>query len=585
MLENNTLKLNLINNLEDSFKFENTSLIFRCPTCNEIPFVIPIIKDNIHCVRINCRNKCLINPIKQKEYYNIIKEKSIYNFKECSICKEEKTNNNSYYVDLKDLQKKKIICQKCLSQYNLEDKFKTININKFDSTCLKHNSQINSYCKVCNKDCCMFCVDEEHKIHKVSSILELNKNFNLEEIEKNLNNYETIKTNLDKMKKIFEEIEISYNNKKKQFLQAIKDYEKNIEIINFYYYAYFNFKILNIQKNYNYEMIFNISNFKSLNINEFHDSQFDNEIVKLNKMIKFLNNGILNNNLKDKIETSIIPTGCSVNYITQLFSGDIAVASYNSYLLQIYKNNTYEKIFSQKIVYCKFIQQLQNGDLFVLGDKFYIFSIDYNNINNNQFLKIKNPIKPIDPASVLKIYEMNNNKILISKANNYIYLYNINDYDLITNKNYLFYDIIQINNNEIIGKNPTNLVFLKINYNDIEETGKIQNINCNISLNSMCLIENNILCLCGSKSIYIIDLTKKEIIINLETNLNYSNIIKLFNGNILIKDDKGVFYEYQYHNRSLIPISTKKLYGSSCFYQLLNQQLLIGYADKIIIYN
>ena len=587
MSKTNIFKSISINNLEDSFKIENTSIIFRCPKCYEIPFVTQIFKDNNYFIKINCRNKCLINIIKQDEYINMIKEKSIYNFKECNICNEKKSNNNLYYIDFKNLNEKKIICQKCLSSYKLEDKYKTIFINEFDSICLKHNNKIISYCNICSKDCCMYCVEEEHKFHKVTSILELHKNINLEEFEKTFNNIDIIKSNIEKMKKLFIEIEQSFNKKKNQFNQAIKEYEKNIEIFNFFAYCYYNYKILNIQKNYNYEMLYNILNYKSFNINEFNDSiEFDNEINKLNKMIKFLNQKIINQNLKDTKITSIIPTNCSINNITQLFSGDIAIASYNSHQLLIYKNNTYEKIFSKKINYCKYIQQLHNGDLIVVGEKIYIFSIDYNNIKNENFLTIKNPIRPIQNYSyidVIKLYEMNNNQFLLSFTTNNLDFYNTNDYDLIIKKNYIFYDAIQINNEEIVGKSSNSLIFLNIN--NKEKIGEIQNIKCNTSNNSLCLIENKILGECGQKNIYLIDLINKQITINIETNQNYNNIIKLFNGTIIIKDENGILYEYQYLNKNLYLLSEKKIYGCITIYQLFNQQILAGLNDKIQIFN
>ena len=585
MLKTNIFKSISINNLEDSFKIENTSIIFRCPKCYEIPFVTQIFKDNNYFIKINCRNKCSTNIIKQDEYINIIKEKSIYNFKECNNCKEKKTNNNLYYIDFRNLKEKKIICQKCLSSYKLEDKYKTVFLNEFDSTCLKHNNKIISYCNICSKDCCMYCVEEEHKIHKVTPILELHKNLNLEEFENIFNKIDIIKSNIEKMKKLFIEIENSFIKKKKQFNEAIKEYEKNIEIFNFFAYCYNNYKILNIQKNYNYEMLYNILNYKSFNINEFHDSvEFDNEMNKLNKMIKFLNQKIINQNLKDTKITSIIPTNCSINNITQLFSGDIAIASYNSHQLLIYKNNTYEKIFSKKIPYCKYVKQLQNGDLIVVGDKIYIFSIDYNNIKNEKFLTIKNPIRPfIFYSSFLKLYEMNNNQILFVFGTSNLDFYNTNDYDLIIKKNYLFYDVIQINNEEIVGKSSNSLIFLNIH--NKEKIGEIQNIKGNSSNNSLCLIENNILAICGQKKIYLIDLTNKQIFINLETNQNYNNIIKLFNGTIIIRDENGILYEYQYLNKNLSLLSEKKMYGCISIYQLLNQQILLGFNDKILIFN
>ena len=586
MLKTNIFKSISINNLEDSFKIENTSIIFRCPKCYEIPFVTQIFKDNNYFIKINCRNKCSTNIIKQDEYINIIKEKSIYNFKECNNCKEKKTNNNLYYIDFRNLKEKKIICQKCLSSYKLEDKYKTVFLNEFDSTCLKHNNKIISYCNICSKDCCMYCVEEEHKIHKVTPILELHKNLNLEEFENIFNKIDIIKSNIEKMKKLFIEIENSFIKKKKQFNEAIKEYEKNIEIFNFFAYCYNNYKILNIQKNYNYEMLYNILNYKSCNINEFHDSvEFDNEMNKLNKMIKFLNQKIINQNIKDKKITSIIPTNsCNINYISQLFSRDIAIASYNSHQLLIYKNNTYEKIFSKKIPYCKYVKQLQNGDLIVVGDKIYIFSIDYNNIKNEKFLTIKNPIRPfIFYSSFLKLYEMNNNQILFVFGTSNLDFYNTNDYDLIIKKNYLFYDVIQINNEEIVGKSSNSLIFLNIH--NKEKIGEIQNIKGNSSNNSLCLIENNILAICGQKKIYLIDLTNKQIFINLETNQNYNNIIKLFNGTIIIRDENGILYEYQYLNKNLSLLSEKKMYGCISIYQLLNQQILLGFNDKILIFN
>jgi hypothetical protein len=63
----------------------------------------------------------------------------------------------------------------------------------------------------------MFCVEEEHKFHKVIPILELHKNINLEEFEKTFNKIDIIKSNIEKMKKLFIEIEQSFNKKKNQF--------------------------------------------------------------------------------------------------------------------------------------------------------------------------------------------------------------------------------------------------------------------------------------------------------------------------------------------------------------------------------
>jgi hypothetical protein len=178
---------------------------------------------------------------------------------------------------------------------------------------------------------------------------------------------------------------------------------------------------------------------------------------------------------------------------------------------------------------------------------------------------------------------MNNNQFLLSFTTNNLDFYNTNDYDLIIKKNYIFYDAIQINNEEIVGKSSNSLIFLNIN--NKEKIGEIQNVKCNTSNNSLCLIENKILGVCGQKNIYLIDLINKQITINIETNQNYNNIIKLFNGTIIIKDENGILYEYQYLNKNLYLLSEKKIYGCITIYQIFNQQILAGLNDKIQIFN
>jgi WD40 repeat protein len=127
-------------------------------------------------------------------------------------------------------------------------------------------------------------------------------------------------------------------------------------------------------------------------------------------------------------------------------------------------------------------------------------------------------------------------------------------------------NILLINENEIVSSSFDDkyIIFwnLKKNFSKIK---KFEDIDCNYSKNSICLIHDNYLLIGGyenNKGIYLININNHETIKNIVSTLNYvCSIFELLNGTILVgafENHKFCLINYKFVNDNLIKIKSKE---------------------------
>ena len=224
-----------------------------CPDCGEA-ILIKINDYRINCLK--CKNNHFINNISIKELNNILKM-DITEI-ECDECKiRNKGNISDFY---KCLKCKNNLCPSCKSKHD-KDHIK-IEYDKINVICNIHNCFYVKYCKECNKNICLKCL-QDHLNHNTINFEDL--------MPRNENNKE-LKNYIDKLENIIDDLVKKLTN--------IKD---NLKI----YYDISNNLINN--NNINYEIL--------KNMNEFINN--NNKIIKDIKEILDIDDNNINEKFKN----------------------------------------------------------------------------------------------------------------------------------------------------------------------------------------------------------------------------------------------------------------------------------------------
>ena len=175
-----------------------------------------------------------------------------------------------------------------------------------------------SYCKKCNKNVCMFCVNE-HKEHEITNYVNIIQNINdNNKLRNDINKFkEKINNIRDRLNKVKDIIEYYYNINKKLY-DCINNNHINYELL----YTYNKINKSDIMNDINY--IINNNNYEKLNeiynkINtKFNDEITIQYIIKENqKEIKLLGKDFVKNN-KDNCKIIILGNEMELKEIIEL---------------------------------------------------------------------------------------------------------------------------------------------------------------------------------------------------------------------------------------------------------------------------
>ena len=277
-----------------------------------------------------------------------------------------------------------------------------------------------------------------------------------------------------------------------------------------------------------------------------------------------------------------------ISYLNVLNDGRLISASKDA-LINIYNKNTFqiENSIKEHKDWITDIIQLKNGNLISCSDdktvKFY----------NKNLKVIQNFVfeKP-----VLKLKELLNKNIIFTSENNSLLIYNkdlINDnYQLnykIEDNDYSI-ELLEIKKNFIVTINYKN----SISFFDLNNRKKINNIK-NLDINKtffgnhLCLINKNILLICGTIFLYLIDINNYQIINEIKSNFNLSlcllnnfNLYENYNNYLLIIDNKYI-KQYKIVNNNIELMSSKinKFYDNIVI-QYNNDTIISGGIKKLI---
>ena len=277
-----------------------------------------------------------------------------------------------------------------------------------------------------------------------------------------------------------------------------------------------------------------------------------------------------------------------ISYLNVLNDGRLISASKDA-LINIYNKNTFqiENSIKEHKDWITDIIQLKNGNLISCSDdktvKFY----------NKNLKVIQNFVfeKP-----VLKLKELLNKNIIFTSENNSLLIYNkdlINDnYQLnykIEDNDYSI-ELLEIKKNFIVTINYKN----SISFFDLNNRKKINNIK-NLDINKtffgnhLCLINKNILLICGTIFLYLIDINNYQIINEIKSNFNLSlcllnnfNLYENYNNYLLIIDNKYI-KQYKIVNNNIELMSSKinKFYDNIVI-QFNNDTIISGGIKKLI---
>ena len=277
-----------------------------------------------------------------------------------------------------------------------------------------------------------------------------------------------------------------------------------------------------------------------------------------------------------------------ISYLNVLNDGRLISASKDA-VINIYNKNTFqiENSIKEHKDWITDIIQLKNGNLISCSDdktvKFY----------NKNLKVIQNFVfeKP-----VLKLKELLNKNIIFTSENNSLLIYNkdlINDnYQLnykIEDNDYSI-ELLEIKKNFIVTINYKN----SISFFDLNNRKKINNIK-NLDINKtffgnhLCLINKNILLICGTIFLYLIDINNYQIINEIKSNFNLSlcllnnfNLYENYNNYLLIIDNKYI-KQYKIVNNNIELMSSKinKFYDNIVI-QYNNDTIISGGIKKLI---
>ena len=329
--------------------------------------------------------------------------------------------------------------------------------------------------------------NSEKKILKLQKKIEILTNSN-EDLNKKVSNLISINNDLVKKFEISE-------NKIEQMGNVIQNLIKNIENLKL---------LLNNNNNIKKEQLIQQDSITDLSKNE------TKEESKTNSK-ELLNNNLLKEKIEDYIEENVITSNHYIYCFTQLKNSNIAIG-YNSGSIGIYETKNFTQLLQinahSKDIRC--ILELTNGNIASCSnDNFIVINkLSRDNKSNEEIQKIENT------SCVYKIIEIN--KILISCNCESIDIW-INNPQNNLYENYEsikigknIYGLLKVNDKLFVAHIAMSTLHF-YNNDDFTLIKELNNIPTRL-YNNLAIINNDILCIGSTEQIYLVSISKMEII-------------------------------------------------------------------------
>ena len=562
---------------KELYTSEKSITIFRCPNCYNIPYITPRYVQNQIIIGYKCSN----NHFGDKDINEFYKESTNHSIfiKNCEDCNlsPDKSDKLFSYCTFKDC--KKILCSKCKKNHQVQG-HQICPLYKYDSTCLIHNDNYISYCKTCNKNFCIWC-KKEHEMHDIFDLYKVIPSINSDEFTKIVNLSKEIENNFKNLKKIKNDIIESLKNTIQKLNDTFINYEKWFKLkINFIQSLVENCSIILQQKNFRFELLYNLKFINDLSFGMPSFNDYENDLIKAEKLVSYfllnLQSKSINNIQKLNSPQTI---NSSITKILEIPIG-LFIVCFSNGNLWLFTKDTFE--IKQKInlgIQINDIILLKSGKIGVVGSNSFL-TLD---IHTSEYKKLQS----FNINYTYSICELTNNDIIIGTYQ-YYYLYKKEDginYYLIKQfyHNYYLYEIKQISNNEFaIASEPKTISFVNIeNYQII---ANLTNNNIAIQGNSNCmnLINPKILGVAGKNGIYFINILDHTFIQKFG-NSNYICFFKSFYGTFLFGNSHGNIEEWKIEgdNRLIKNGEKKKSHNKqvNVIIQLYDGKIITGSSD------
>jgi len=560
---------------ENNISFDN---ITRCPECNLISSLKLYYKGkpfiDYYCEN-NHKGKILLEEyMKKYNNYSLLKEK-------CQDCNKNQNEVKGEYLYCSKCNK--FLCYLCIVNHLENKKHNIINLKRYDSLCKIHSNFFIGYCRKCKKNICIYC-KLNHESHDLIDLYKFNYiggskkelEIRIKNIEKKIEDLDIIKQNIsieiDKLKKT-SEIEIKY------FKLLIKTYQYE-----------------EIQNNLNYNVIQNLINFDEIfTINK---SNIYEKIYKEGtKYISFLQNIYQNidqtNLIKNNFKTLNNHTS-NIYHLTKLKDGRLASCS-NDYSINIYNRYSFELQLSiqEHSNYIAFFTQLNNNKIITCsGDK----TMNIIRLINDYKYEVEQKLLG-HSREVWKVIEIRENELISVSEDRTMKKWEIKDDEYECTKTIIFQNsfsncnILKLNNNEFVTSSYIDKCLKFWNSYDYSNISKINNVEADWTSGTLCMINNDILCVGGmnSKGFYLIKISNHQIIKNILGPSEIYCIYKCTDGLILcsIRNKNGncALIKYRYENENMeIIVKKEKIHDGNIYTCIeLNDGTIVSGGDDTLI--
>ena len=418
--------------------------------------------------------------------------------------------------------------------------------------CKIHSNFYSFYCIKCKKNTCIYCKNE----HIYHDLIDLSKEIysdeNKKKIEENIKNIELQINSLDTIK----------NEIIKRIHKMKESNEFEIKLIKLLLYSY---KYEESQNNLNFNIIQNLKNFEKIYRTDkiFLFEQIYKQgnifISYLDKLQNYKSNSFTNNFKSLQNHTF------HINYLSKLKDGRLASCS-SDYSFNIYKNNTFDLQFSIKehSHNVKSFTQLNDGRIITCSDDHTMKIIKL--VDENKY-KVEQELKE-HSGGVDKVIEIKDNELISVSGDKTMKIWKIIEEDKFSciktlafqNNNNSNCNILKLNDNEFVTSSQSDGCVKFYNLNNYLNIETINNIGFGCIPKNLCLINDDILCVCGNKY-YLIKISNHQLIKYISGPSLIYSIHECIDGLFLcsVTDNKNNhnLVKYKYENENLIIIEEK----------------------------
>ena len=552
----------------------------RCPECNLISSLKLHYKEGKPYIKYYCENKhngeiSLGEYIQKYNSHSLLKEKC----QECNKSQNEVKGDYLYCCKCN-----KFLCNICIVNHPNNENHDTINFKKYDSFCKIHSNSFSIYCSKCKQNLCLFCKNK-HESHELIDLSKYNYSFQPK------NKFEDIIKNLEKK---IEDLDIIKQNISSEIDKVKKFSEMEIK---FFTLLVNTFNYESSRNNINYNVIQNLKNF---------DEIFLKKIIRIyekiydegNKYISFIQNASQNINQPNNMKCNFKTLNNHTNTIVQLsiLKDGRLISCSGDCTINIYKENSYELQLSIKehTSFIYFFTQLHNDKLITCSaDKtMNIINLDKNDkyILEQKLLGHTHYINKAIEIRINEIISVSNDKTMkkweLKNDNKYVCIKTIVFQNSVSHCN-----ILKLNENEFITSSVNDKCLKFWNSYDNTKISTINNIETEWTSGTLYLLNDEILCVCGSnsKGFYLIKISTHQIIKNIFGPQTIFSIYQCYDGLLLCsvrnKNGNSALIKYKYENHNMNKIIEKDKVHKGDIYTCieLNDGIIAsGGEDKLI---